>query len=122
MEDIPDAVYSYRLARLRLDENWDLSFRAYAFKSQEFLTQAARTCEGSGVRYVITQRKFRQLSVRFPPTKEEQAAIGVVLADIDAELAALEHRQDKTRALKQGMMQELLTGKTRLFSPEASHA
>ena len=37
-----------------------------------------------------------------------------ILSDIDAELAALETRRDKTRALKQAMMQELLTGKTRL--------
>jgi type I restriction enzyme S subunit len=115
MEDIPDAAYSYHVVRLRLDECWDLLFRAYAFKSQEFLNQAARACEGSGVRYVITQGKFRQLSVRFPPTKEEQAAIGSVLSDIDGELAALEQRRDKARALKQGMMQELLTGNTRLI-------
>ena len=37
-----------------------------------------------------------------------------VLSDLDAELAALEQCRDKTRALKQGMMQELLTGRTRL--------
>jgi len=48
------------------------------------------------------------------PAPEEQAAIAEVLTDMDAELAALEQRRDKTRALKQGMMQELLTGKTRL--------
>jgi len=115
MEDIPDAAYSYHVVRLRLNEDWDLLFRAYAFKSQEFLNQAARACEGSGVRYVITQGKFRQLSVRFPPQKAEQAAIGAVLSDMDAELAALEARLAKTRALKQGIMQELLTGKTRLI-------
>jgi len=44
----------------------------------------------------------------------EQTAIAEVLSDMDAELAALEQRRDKTRALKQGMMQELLTGRTRL--------
>jgi type I restriction enzyme S subunit len=49
-----------------------------------------------------------------PPTKTEQTAIATVLSDMDAELAALEQRRDKTRTLKQGMMQELLTGKTRL--------
>jgi type I restriction enzyme S subunit len=38
-----------------------------------------------------------------------------VLSDMDAEIAALERRLVKTRALKQGMMQELLTGKTRLI-------
>ena len=36
---------------------------------------------------------------------------------MDAELSALEARRDKTRALKQGMMQELLTGRTRLVAP-----
>jgi type I restriction enzyme S subunit len=115
MEDIPDAAYSYHVVRLRLDDDWDLLFRAYAFKSQEFLNQAARACEGSGVRYVITQGKFRQLSVRFPPQKEEQAAIGAVLSDMDGEVGALAARLAKTRALKQGMMQELLTGRTRLI-------
>jgi len=44
----------------------------------------------------------------------EQIAIATILSDMDAELAALEARRDKTRALKQGMMQELLTGRTRL--------
>jgi len=38
-----------------------------------------------------------------------------MLSDMDAEIAAHEARQAKTRALKQGMMQELLTGKTRLI-------
>jgi len=44
----------------------------------------------------------------------EQRAIATVLSDMDAELTALEARRDKIRALKQGMMQELLTGRTRL--------
>jgi len=48
------------------------------------------------------------------PKTEEQQAIAAVLSDMDSEIAALEQRRDKTRALKQGMMQELLTGKTRL--------
>jgi type I restriction enzyme S subunit len=48
------------------------------------------------------------------PRAPEQTAIAEVLSDMDAELAALEQRRDKTRALKQGMMQELLTGRTRL--------
>lgn len=48
------------------------------------------------------------------PQVAEQAAVAAVLSDMDAELSALEARRDKTRALKQGMMQELLTGRTRL--------
>lgn len=48
------------------------------------------------------------------PSIEEQAAIAAVLSDMDADIAALEQQRDKTRALKQGMMQELLTGRIRL--------
>ena len=44
----------------------------------------------------------------------EQTAIATVPSDMDADLAALESRLAKTRAIKQGMMQELLTGRTRL--------
>ena len=48
------------------------------------------------------------------PPRDEQAAIAAVLSDMDAELTTLEVRRVKTRALKQAMMQELLTGRTRL--------
>lgn len=48
------------------------------------------------------------------PTIEEQRTIGRVLADADAEIAALERRLESARAVKVGMMQELLTGRTRL--------
>jgi type I restriction enzyme, S subunit len=52
-------------------------------------------------------------AIHLPP-REEQTAIAAVLSDMDAELLALEARRDKTHALKQAMMQELLTGKTRI--------
>ncbi len=121
MEDIPDAAYSYHVARLRLREPWDLCFRTYAFKTRAFLDQAETLCDGNGTRYVISQGKFRSMTVQVPPLPE-QTAIAAVLTDMDAELALLEARLVKTRALKQGMMQELLTGKTRLVSLEVSHA
>src|SRR5690606_39422572 len=56
------------------------------------------------------------------PGPDEQRAIAAVLSDMDTELAALEARRDKTWDLKQAMMQELLTGKTRLVKPETAHA
>ena len=49
------------------------------------------------------------------PLLDEQIAIASILSDMDAEIAALEQRRDKTLPIKQGMMQELLTGKTRLI-------
>lgn len=61
----------------------------------------------------ISQRNVSALELAMP-TLAEQTAIAAVLSDMDAELAALEARHEKTRLLKQGMMQELLTGRTRL--------
>jgi type I restriction enzyme, S subunit len=58
-------------------------------------------------------RDLKTLAIKLPPLAE-QSAIASVVTDIDAELTALEARRDKTRALKQGMMQELLTGRIRL--------
>jgi type I restriction enzyme S subunit len=114
MEDIPDAAYSYHVARLRLHEPWDLCFRTYAFKTRAFLDQAKTLCDGNGTRYVISQGKFRSMTVQVPPLPE-QTAIAEVLTEMDGELAVLEQRREKTRALKQAMMQELLTGRTRLL-------
>ena len=68
--------------------------------------------EASGVPS-LNASTIEDIEVQLPPVPE-QAAIAKVLSDMDTELAALEQRRDKTRALKQGMMQELLTGRTRL--------
>ena len=54
-------------------------------------------------------------------TDNRPMIIATVLFDMDAELSALEARRDKTRALEQGMMQELLVGKIRFTTPETSN-
>ena len=54
------------------------------------------------------------------PPIDEQTAIATVLSEMDAEIAALERRRDKTSAIKQGMMQQLLTGRVRLVEPEVA--
>ncbi len=56
------------------------------------------------------------------PSIPEQTAIAKVLSDMDVELTALKARRDKTHNLKQAMMNELLTGKTRLVKPETVNA
>ena len=85
-------------------------------------TQKARMGQGAAVVH-ISASNLAQVKVELPPLAE-QTAIAAVLSDMDAEIAALEHRRDKTRAIKQGMMQQLLTGQTRLvessFTMEAS--
>jgi len=62
----------------------------------------------------ITNKDMAAFKVIWPVLESEQTAIATVLADLDAELAALETKLTKARQLKRGMMQELLTGRIRL--------
>ncbi|MFW2357002.1 restriction endonuclease subunit S, partial [Hydrogenophaga sp.] len=78
----------------------------------ERMELAATGTTGSHQRISPAAALAIQISVVADPV--EQTAITQVLSDMDAELAALEARREKTRQLKQGMMQELLTGRTRL--------
>lgn len=63
-------------------------------------------------------KDLRSLPLRLPPL-EEQVAIANVCIELDAEIAVLEQRREKALAIKQGMMQELLSGQTRLVKPQA---
>ncbi len=87
-------------------------FFAYWFRCADGRTAMSVLAQGA-TRYNIAKSAFMRLSIP-QPTQEEQTAIATVLSDMDTELAALQARRDKTRALKQGMMQELLTGRIRL--------
>lgn len=87
-------------------------FKAFLQFCPAFRGHLLRLAAGTKV-YATTRAHIA--SVEMPlPTVTEQTAIAAVLSDMDAELSALEARSDKTRALKQAMMQELLTGRTRL--------
>jgi len=87
-------------------------YQRYCFQTaairQQFLFYAVGT-KVSG----ISKTNIARLTLPVP-SAPEQTAIAAVLSEMDAELSALEARRDKTRALKQGMMQELLRGSTRL--------
>jgi type I restriction enzyme S subunit len=74
---------------------------------------------GSTIPYI---KREHLLNFRFslPKDKEEQTAIATVLSDMDTEIEALERRRDKARQIKQGMMQQLLTGRVRLMAPGAA--
>jgi len=76
---------------------------------------------GDGGRGGLNLKIINAIPIPFPPLPE-QTAIAAVLSDMDAELTALEARREKTRLLKLGMMQELLTGKIRLIPPEPANA
>ena len=86
----------------------------YLYFSNYFFNRIMQMTAKSSVDSV-RRDMIAKMRIPLPPTKAEQTAIADVLSDMDAELAALEQRRDKTRLLKQGMMQELLTGRIRLL-------
>ncbi len=95
-------------------------FLGYALNMPYVARQKANLGQGDAVVHIS---KSALASVRVHiPTLEEQNEIASFLFDMDAEIEALEARRDKTQDLKQAMMQELLTGRTRLIEPETSDA
>jgi len=87
----------------------DQGFMFYSLVHKNILSYLA-----SGTRTKLNKSEMNKIEVKLPLEKEEQTAIAAILSNMDAEIAALEARHEKTRLLKQGMMQELLTGRIRL--------
>ena len=106
--------------RLSVDSNrYNKRFVHDYINSVYFRKKAIEASTGS-TRQRIGLAELKQLPF-VAPSLMEQTAIAEVLSDMDVEIAALEQRLAKTRAIKQGMMQELLTGKTRLVDSLRSH-
>lgn len=75
---------------------------------------ALEYCQGTK-QQSYTARIAKKLPITFPINLEEQTAIATILSDMDSELESLEKKRDKYLMIKQGMMQQLLTGKIRLI-------
>lgn len=105
--------HGMNLLLLRAGSACDSTFLYYWLTSQP-----ARRCMRTLAKQAVSQASINTSELRLVslelPSIQEQIAIATALTDMDAELASLEQRRDKTRFLKQGMMQELLTGRTRL--------
>lgn len=69
---------------------------------------------GTTISY-LSREQFENYEILIPSSKAEQTAIANILSDCDSEIAALEEKRDKYKEIKQGMMQQLLTGKIRLI-------
>jgi len=94
----------------------DAVYLAHLLNAPVAVRQKARMAQGDAIVHIRADHLADvELSL---PTLPEQRAIATVLSDMDAEITALERRLDKTRAIKQGMMQQLLTGSIRLPIPE----
>ena len=93
-------------------------FKAYLQFCPAFRQQLSRLAAGTKV-YATSRAHIASVEMSLP-YPDEQAAIATVLSDMDVEIAALVARHEKARAIKQGMMQQLLTGRVRLAKPAAA--
>ena len=96
-----------------LEAAFNPEFFYHVLCSSVFAEFLAQLSAGSTINHLY-QKDFVNFVYKTPPTMDEQTAIATVLSDMDAEITALEARLSKARQIKQGMMQELLTGRTRL--------
>ena len=92
-------------------EHLDVEFFYYLLVTQK---QGFIALCGGSTFLEIGKAQLSAFEVRLPATQTEQASVATILSDLDVEIAALEANLAKARQLKQGMMQELLTGRIRL--------
>jgi type I restriction enzyme S subunit len=107
-----DCLLNQRVGKL-IPSGVDDSFLFLLLSQRQFLVSMTGKAKG-GAQGNLSVSDITEYGFPIPCSLTEQTAIATVLSDMDAEIAALEARRDKTRALKQGMMQELLTGRIRL--------
>jgi type I restriction enzyme, S subunit len=114
--ELPFAYYNSNLMRLEFEprEVCSNEYANYALNTPGGIARLRALATGTTSVAAIYTRDLLRTPFIVPPLPE-QCAIAGVLSDMDAEIAALEARCDKTRALKHGMMQGLLTGRTRLI-------
>ena len=106
------AITSVDVTIFRPDQNVDRKFFVQYFSSSEWFQSILQSVGGTTHKR-ISRGALGKILVSVPPLKE-QTAIAEILSDMDAEIEALEAKRAKTEEIKQGMMQELLTGQTRL--------
>jgi type I restriction enzyme S subunit len=107
--DQPSCIDNNMAALILDSEAADPHFVRYALTNFSMGTLVATTALPS-----LNAGQLRSIPLSLPPTVDEQRAIASALLDVDVELDALGRRVTKARAIKQGMMQQLLTGSTRL--------
>ena len=111
-----DASYYVSLALLKrkAKAEIDMEFLSFLSESDLFKGQVWQKSLQFAIPLKINLGPISDIKICIPPTLAEQRAIAEVLSDMDAEIEALEAKRAKYESIKQGMMQELLTGKTRL--------
>jgi type I restriction enzyme S subunit len=108
-----DLYHGMNLLLLRANKDADSRFLYFWFTSAPARKKARNLAKQAVSQASINTTELKALELLLPPVPE-QTAIAAILSDMDAEIAALEEKLVKACELKQGMMHELLTGRTRL--------
>lgn len=119
-EDLAGCNLTRGVALIAIRSDWSASFCKQFISSSATKKRLEQSMNGSALQEIpiATLRAFK---IAFPPTKAEQEAIATALSDTDALIESLEQLIAKKRQVKQGAMQELLTGKKRLPGFEIKH-
>lgn len=110
-----DASFYVSLALLKINEKYDSKFISYLSNIKSFKEEVMLNSLVFAIPQKINLGNISLIKVYIPTSKAEQTAISNILSDCDSEIAALEEKRDKYKEIKQGMMQQLLTGKIRLI-------
>ncbi|RXE85658.1 restriction endonuclease subunit S [Pseudoalteromonas sp. A757] len=113
-DDCPEGVINQALLKITLNETIDPDYFGHYFKWDTFQEKIIDGTQGGAMKNLVGMSEFKESLMPVPICKREQIAIATILSDMDNEIQTLEQRLAKTRQIKQGMMQELLTGRTRL--------
>lgn len=112
--DIDGCIHDGWLVIQDYKEAYDMQFLYYVLCSEGVKNQYISMAAGSSVQN-LNKEKVANIILNAPTSLEEQSAIATVLSSMDEEISVLEAKRDKYTAIKQGMMQQLLTGNIRLI-------
>ncbi len=102
------------IALIRLNNEYIPKFIYYSFQTKATINQI-KLLTNSSSQGNIGMGDIEKLNF-LVPFREEQAAIAIIFSDMDTEIESLEKKRDKCVMIKQGMMQQLLTGKIRIYA------
>ncbi len=114
-QEAPEGIINQALLKISLnEEKVNHGFFLAVFGSKQFQARIKENTHGGAMQNLVGMDVFMKTLFQIPPQKAEQEAIAAIIGDMDDEITTLGSKLNKARQIKQGMMQELLTGRIRL--------
>lgn len=109
-----EGIINQALLIIRINQKISKRYFEIIFRSNDFQSMIIDSTQGGAMQNLVGMSVFRETPIILPSLQEQNAIVSI-LSDMDTEIDTLEQRLAKARSLKTGMMQELLTGRTRLI-------